>query len=83
MLLTEEATSMPINPAALERVKGAKLRPEKVAAILEQLAAVLDVTGAGQTQLNLDYQDPKNSVESGDLIPYITIGLRPATEDKS
>lgn len=74
---------MPINQAALERVKGAKLRPEKVAAILEQLAAVLDVTGAGQTQLNLDYQDPKDSVEPGDLIPYITIGLRPATEDKS
>ncbi len=70
---------MKINQAALTRIKEAKFRPGKIAAILENLALILDSTGSTQTQLSLDYQDPADPVESGDLIPVITIGLR-ATE---
>ena len=72
---------MPINQAALDRLKGARLRPDKVAEILEQLSNVRDVFGAGDTHINLDYQEAGAEIKTGDMIPVITIGLRqPAVE---
>ncbi len=73
---------MPINQASLDRLKGAKLRPEKVAEILEQLCAVRDTFGAGDTHINLDYQDAGAPILAGDMIPVITIGLRQPTVEQ-
>jgi len=72
---------MPINQAALERFRGAKLRPEKFAEIMEAICSVRDTSAASDavSHLNLDYQDPDDEVQPGEMIPFITIGLRQAT----
>lgn len=68
-----------INKAALEKVKTAKMKGESFATILEDLNLTLDVTGAAETSITFDYQHDDIKVERGDLIPFITIGLRQAT----
>ena len=68
-----------INKDALEKVKTAKMKGESFATILEDLNLTLEVTGAAETSITFDYQHDDIEVERGDLIPFITIGLRQAT----
>jgi len=72
---------MPIHQEALERVRSAKIRGEKVAEIMARFEGVLDATGAADCLLTLDYQGKDMDVQPGDLIPVITIGLRQATTE--
>ena len=69
-----------INKQALERLKGATFTPQTIAGLLERLASVIEITGSATSQFQLDYQHATETIEPGDMIPFITIGLRPAAE---
>lgn len=73
---------MPINQAALEKVKAAKMRGESFAMVFESFGAILDVTGAAEASMTFDYQHDDIEVKPGDLIPFVTVGLRQATIKK-
>ncbi len=70
---------MSINPAALEQLRSATFKAETFATVMKQMSLAQDQLGAGDTSLTLDYQIVGEQVEAGDMIPYITIGLRQAT----
>ena len=72
-----------VNKDALAKVKTAKMRGESFATVLESLATTLDLTGAAETSITFDYQHDDIEVERGDLVPFITIGLRQATIKES
>ena len=76
---------MPIHQATLERLRAAKISGEGIAAILEQLAAGVELLGAAASELQLDWQKPDDEVREGDLLPVVTLSVRPAivtqTED--
>ncbi|MHC4297944.1 MAG: hypothetical protein ACYS7Y_11625 [Planctomycetota bacterium] len=78
-LTAMEEMSMLINHEALEKVKTASMGGESFAKVLDTLAATLQFTGAAESHLTFDYQHDSIKVKSGELIPYITIGLRQAT----
>ncbi len=71
---------MPIHKEALDKLRAAdKLCAQTFVDTLEHILGIADVMGCpGDTQINLDYQGPEMVVENGDLIPFITIGLRKA-----
>ena len=69
-----------INQAALQKVKDAKMDGTSFAMVLESIGGMLDFTGAAETNMTFDYQHKDIEVEHGDLIPFITIGLRQATQ---
>ena len=58
---------------------GGITRGMDIATIIEGLAQMLDVTGAAESHVTLDYQRDDIAVKPGDLIPYISIGIRQAT----
>lgn len=70
---------MSINQAALKKVRAAKMNGGSFAMVLEDIGRMLDLTGAAETSMTFDYQHDDVTVESGDLIPCITLGLRQAT----
>lgn len=70
---------MSVNKEALEKVRTAKMTGESFATIIGTLATSLELTGAAETSLLLDYQGASMVIEEGDLIPSISIGLRQAT----
>ena len=69
-----------INTQSLERLKGATFTPQTIIGLLEVLARMIETTGSATSQFQLDYQHATDTIEPGDMIPFITIGLRPATE---
>ena len=69
---------MPVHKEALEKVRTAKMTGETFAMVIETLVTSLELTGATETSLMLDYQEPGMVIEAGDLIPSISIGLRQA-----
>ena len=71
---------MRISPQALERLKGAPLSGRGLAEILEQILASNPAPElVPLMSLTLDYQVQGDAVEAGDLIPLVSIALRPAT----
>ena len=70
---------MPINQAALAKVREAKMNGESFAKVALHIGGLLELTGAAESNLTFDYQHDDIEVEPGDLIPFITIGLRQAT----
>ena len=70
---------MKINKHALDRVRGARMSGEGTADILLSMAASAAVHGADGACLTLDYQREDDPVEPGDMIPVISLTLRPAT----
>ncbi len=69
-----------INEVAAERLLKAKFRPEKLLEILRQVHdAHPDV---GDARLTLDYQEVSDKQVEGEVIPYITFGLRSAVTSK-
>lgn len=70
---------MRINKHALDRVRTARMSGEGTADILLSMAAGASLEGAEGVCLTLDYQREDDPVEPGDMIPVITLTLRPAT----
>jgi len=70
---------MRIHPQALERLRAAAMSGATVASTLERLVAALDAFPEAHVGLNLDYQQAADEEADGDLIPVVTISLRPAT----
>ena len=77
--LTSKEEPVQINEAALQKVKDAKMSGKGFAIVMATLGETLALTGAAETQMSFDYQHKDIPVEPGDLIPFITIGLRQAT----
>ncbi len=69
---------MKIHATSLERLRQARISGAGLAQILEHVALGLDMCGAGATDLQLDWQKPGEPVEHGELIPVVTLSLRPA-----
>jgi hypothetical protein len=68
---------MPINKAALEKLKAAPFTSQNFIDTMKQMVDIQDMMGAsGDTQMVLDYQQRGAKVEPQELIPFITIGLR-------
>ena len=42
------------------------------------MAAGIETLGAATSQLQLDWQRPDDEVREGDLLPVVTLSLRPA-----
>jgi hypothetical protein len=68
---------MQLNNAALGRLAAAKFNAETTVALLGLLAAQADVLGSTSGVLTLDYHQPGDPIEPGDLIPVLTFSLRP------
>jgi len=65
-----------INEVAAKRLLGAKLRPEKLLEILQEVHG--NHPEVGDARMTLDYQDVGDKQVEGEVIPYITFGLRSA-----
>jgi len=69
---------MPIHHSTFDRLRAAKISGDGLATILEQMAAGIETFGAAASQLQLDWQQPDDEVRDGDLMPVVTLSLRPA-----
>lgn len=69
---------MKINPQALERLKAAAVTAGSLAAIFEQMGEAFQLFGTAYASFGIDFQGDAD-VEEDDLIPVITLTLRPAT----
>ncbi len=51
--------------------------------MLEMLTVAFDQLGPTAAEIHLDWQKPDDTVEPGDVVPFIVIGVRPArAQDK-
>lgn len=71
---------MKVNRSSAERLSQAKLAPDGLLLIFETMAKVMADHGVGIATYVLDYQAKDDPVEPDDLIPVITLSLRPAHE---
>ena len=69
---------MPIHQAMFDRLRAAKISGDGLATILQQMAAGVETLGAATSQLQLDWQQPGDELREGDLLPVVTLSLRPA-----
>ncbi len=69
---------MPIHQATFDRLRAAKISGQGIATILEQMATGVELFGAAALELQLDWQKPDDEVRDGDLLPVVTLSLRPA-----
>lgn len=70
---------MTLQPDALSRLEGATFTSEVIANIARFMAEKAKLTGAISSALTLDFQKPEDIVAPGDVVPVLTITLRPAT----
>jgi TctA family transporter len=68
---------MPVNKSCMRKLRESKITPEAITSTLQQISDANDMFGAGSTQIVLDYQGVDTPVISGDMIPVLTLGLRP------
>ena len=69
---------MPIHEATFDRLRAAKISGDGLATILQQMAAGVEMLGAAASELQIDWQRPTDEVRDDDLLPVITLSLRPA-----
>ena len=69
---------MPIHHPTFDRLRAAKISGQGITTILEQMATGVEMFGAAASQLQLDWQKPDDEVREGDLLPVVTLSLRPA-----
>ena len=69
---------MTIHQATLDRLRAAKISGDGLATILQQMAAGVETLGAATSQLQLDWEKADDEVREGDLLPTVTLSLRPA-----
>ena len=74
---------MPIHQATFDRLRAAKISGDGLATILQQMAAGIETLGAAASQLQLDWQRPDDELRDGDLLPIVTLSLRPALPEES
>ena len=69
---------MPIHQATFDRLRAAKISGDGLATILKQMVAGVEHFGAAASELQLDWQQPDDELRDGDLLPVVTLSLRPA-----
>jgi hypothetical protein len=69
---------MPVHQATFDRLRAAKISGDGLATILQQMAAGVETLGAATSQLQFDWEQPDDEVREGDLLPVVTLSLRPA-----
>ena len=74
---------MPIHHPTFDRLRAAKISGDGLATILEQMVAGIEAFGAATSQLQLDWQQPDDELRDGDLLPIVTLSLRPALPEES
>ena len=74
---------MPVHQATFDRLRAAKISGDGLATILEQMAAGIEMLGAATSQLQLDWQQPGDELRDGDLLPVVTLSLRPALPEET
>lgn len=70
---------MRIASDALARLAGSKFTAETVAHVMEFMRQKADLTGAVSSALTFDFQKESDVVTQQDMIPVLTLTLRPAT----
>ena len=73
---------MPIHHATFDRLRAAKISGDGLATIFEQMAAGTEMLGAATSQLQLDWQQPDDELREGDLLPVVTLSLRPVLPEE-
>ena len=69
---------MPVHRPTFDRLRAAKISGDGLATILERMAAGIEMLEAATSQIQLDWQQPDDEVREGDLLPVVTLSLRPA-----
>lgn len=70
---------MQLHPPSIARVRAAALRAEAIGTIFEHLTYAAREMESGSASVILDYQHRDDAVSAGDLVPVITLSVRPAT----
>lgn len=73
---------MPINQHALKAIRGAALTGENLAGLFERMADSTEMVAAPAGLLILNYIDPRNLPAEGELVPTITLALKPFTKGR-
>jgi hypothetical protein len=73
---------LPVN-AFRENLCGVLSSNMPTGTILEQMAAGIEMLGAATSQLQLDWQQPDDELREGDLLPVVTLSLRPALPEET
>jgi hypothetical protein len=68
---------MQIHKPSLQRVKSAPFRADGIAQIFEHMVEAVRQFGPAAGEYVLGYQAADDPVEEGDLVPVITLSLRP------
>jgi len=69
---------MPIHQATFDRLRAAKISGDGLATILELMAAGVETLGAATSELQLNWGKTDDEVRDGDLLPVVTLSVRPA-----
>lgn len=70
---------MRVSPDALGRLTAASFTSETVAKVAQFMCEKCNLTGAVSSALTFDFQKQEDPVTHEDMIPVLTITLRPAT----
>jgi len=70
---------MPINEYALRAIRTADLTGENIADLFERMVCGTQGVGSSGGMFILNYIDPEALPEDGELIPVITLALKPFT----
>jgi len=70
---------MEINQQALDAICGSAINGPNLAALFKKMAAGIETVDSPSGLLILSYIDPKSLPEEGELVPTLTLALKPFT----
>ncbi len=70
---------MKINQQSLDAIRGSEITGENLANLFEKMAAGIESVDSPSGLLILSYIDPKIMPAEGELIPTLTLALKPFT----
>jgi len=70
---------MEINQQALDAIRGSAITGENLAQLFEKMAAGIETVRSPGGLLILSYIDPKSMPAEGELVPTLTLALKPFT----
>ncbi len=70
---------MAINQHALESIRNAAITGKNFAGLFEKMASDIEIVGSPGGLFILNYMDPENLPTEGELVPTITLALKPFT----
>lgn len=70
---------MNINQRALEAIRGSEITGTNLANLFERMATGITTVGSPGGLLILSYIDPINMPKEGELVPTLTLALKPFT----